>query len=67
MNSINSEMPFIRVNDIFDELLAENQRLLKEIKFSKKLINVLNKYLNEFNFNYKSIEKSFDFKTIGKI
>ena len=42
-------MPFIRVNDIFDELIEENNRLLKEIKFSKKLINVLNKYKNEFN------------------
>ena len=53
-------MPFIRVNDIFDELFAENQRLLKEIKFSEKLINVLNKYLNEFNLITNQLKTYFN-------
>ena len=42
-------MSFIRVNDIFDELFAENKRLLNELLFSNKCLNVLIEIKNNFN------------------
>ena len=44
-------MSFIRVNDIFDELFAENKRLLNELLFSNKCLNVL----IEIKYNFNSI------------
>ena len=58
VNSIN-----IKVNDIFDELLAENKRLLNELLFSQKCLNVLNKikiHLNLIHNKYENIIDSED-------
>ena len=42
-------MSFIKVNDIFDELIAENKRLLNQLLFSKKCLNVLIEIKTNFN------------------
>ena len=41
----------LRVNDIFDELIAENKRLLNQLLFSNKCLNVL----IEIKYNFNSI------------
>ena len=42
-------MSFIKVNDIFDELIAENKRLLNQLLFSNKCLNVLIEIKTNFN------------------
>ena len=63
-------MSFIKVNDIFDELIAENKRLLNQLLFSNKCLNVLieiktnfNSIINELKTNLSSNQ----LKTIEKL
>ena len=65
VNSIN-----IKVNDIFDELLAENKRLLNELLFSQKCLNVLNKikiHLNLIHNKYENIIDSEDKQLLNEL
>ena len=60
----------IKVNDIFDELLAENKRLLNELLFSQKCLNVLNKikiHLNLIHNKYENIIDSEDKQLLNEL
>ena len=49
-------MSYILVNDIFDELFNENKRLLNELKFTEKCIEVLNEIKVFFDSNSNEIK-----------
>ena len=44
------------MNDIFDELLDENERLLRELSFADKCIKVLNEIKMFFELNSNQIK-----------
>ena len=67
MNSVLSEMPFIRVNDIFDELFDENNRLFRQLLFSNKLINVLNKFKISFDLITCKLKTNLNSKQLKTI
>ena len=50
------KMSNVSVNDIFDELFNENKRLLNELKFAKKCVEVLNEIKVFFDSNSNEIK-----------
>ncbi|XP_054156373.1 zinc finger protein 677-like [Oppia nitens] len=46
----------VTIDDILDQLWSENKRLLKELLFSNKCLNILNELKTELNLIYKKFE-----------
>ncbi|XP_054163970.1 zinc finger protein 79-like [Oppia nitens] len=46
----------VTIDDIFDQLWSENKRLLKELLFANKCLNILDELKTELNLIYKKFE-----------
>ena len=55
-----SELSVIRINDIFDELTEENEKLRTDLYFANKCIQILEKF--KFYLNLIKSEEVFDSK-----
>ena len=60
----------VEVKDIFDELLTENKRLLNELLFANKCLDVLNEFkihLNRVYDKFESIIRSDDKREFNEL
>src|SRR5882757_10543379 len=56
MDSMVSEKSvMISINDIFDELMVENKRLLNELLFANKCLNELKTHLMKIHSKYETL------------